>query len=449
MDRPCRAISNSNKIDTASEDTKRTAMSSEPAGSLPSHERGVLPPSSGSDPPVSSRFDCGASAIGGEIFATNISQCGVGHDGDITIGAGVGAGRTSGSSSQPASPEDEIRRAKFASALHLSMSNGGKNPRSPRHSSLSIDISRLPPMQVKSEDADDDSSSKESDNEGEGPSTSPHDGQFSSNKASRRGRRVHRVLAEAASSPSLGSIDDNKRGASPRSFNLQPRPNRHSPSPNESPSVDPSSSVAPNASTDKNMAPTCTRPPPSFGRISPHLHLDLSCVAVPPLNSTSSSHETRCRSDSEATLGTNEVCAASVAAGVRQPAQQSGIARPSIEPPPWAVAAKGEARLEVRYHCISSTVMTSHSHFIVTISSLMFLPSSACNSRFANHLAFKVPSTLQPRPAFESAGHHHPTSSCCTPLLAGVMLYYFTTPMAVATSSTAEVPMVPSSMAKG
>lgn len=197
------------------------------------------------------------------------------------------------------------------------------------------------------QDVDDDSSSKESDNEEEGASTSPHGDEGSSNMDSRRGKKVHKVLAEAASSPSLGSIDDNKRGTSPRSFNLQPRPNRHSSSHNDSAPPKPPSSVATDASADRSAESSCARPPSSFGRISPHLHLDLSCVAVPPLNATSSAHfGTRCRSDSEATLGSNEICAASVAAGVRQSTQQTGGVRPSIEPPPWAVSAKGEARLE-------------------------------------------------------------------------------------------------------
>lgn len=324
-------------------------MSSETGGSLSSRERGVLSPSSRSDPPASSRFGCGSSTLSG-IVANNMSVCVVGHDGDSTDSAG--AGRTSGSrsTSQPASSEDEVRRAKFASALHLSVASGGKSPCSPGHSSLSIDISRLPPMQ----DLDDDSSSKESDNEEEGAPTSPHGDEGSSNMDPRRGEKVHRVLAEAASSPSLGSIDGNRRGTSPRSFNLQPRPNRHSSSHNESAPPNPPSSVATDASADRSVESSCARPSSSFGRISPHLHLDLSCVAVPPLNATSSSHfGTRCRSDSEATLGSNEICAASVAAGMRQPTQQTGAARPSIEPPPWAVAAKGEARLEVSY-CNSS-----------------------------------------------------------------------------------------------
>lgn len=320
-------------------------MSSEPSGSLCSHDKGVLSPSSRADPPTPSRFGCGVSTLGGMV-PDNASVCDVGHDVESTISTGVGSGRTSGSSSQPASSEEEARRAKFASALHLSVSSERKSPCSPGHSNLSIDISRLPPMQ----DVDDDSSSKGSDNEEEGTSTSPCGGDGSNNMNSRRGRKVHRVLAEVASSPSLGSIDDNKHGASPRSFNLQPRPNRHSSSHNESAPANPPSSVATDASADRSVESNCARRSPSFGRISPHLHLDLSCVAVPPLNATSSSQlGTRCRSDSEATLGSNEVCAASVAAGMRQATQHTGGARPSIEPPPWAVAAKGEARLEVSY----------------------------------------------------------------------------------------------------
>lgn len=356
---------------------------------MSSHERGVLSPSSRSDPPASSRFGCGASTLSG-IVANNMSVCVVGHDGDSTNSAG--AGRTSGSTSQPASSGDEVRRAKFASALHLPVASGGKSPCSPGHSSLSIDISRLPPMQ----DVDDDSSSKESDNEEEGASTSPHGDEGSSNMDSRRGKEVHRVLAEAASSPSLGSVDDNKRGTSPRSFNLQPRPKRHSSSHNESALPNPPSSVATDASADKSVESSCARPSSSFGRISPHLHLDLSCVAVPPLNATSSAHfGTRCRSDSEATLGSNEICAASVATGMRQATQQSGGVRPSIEPPPWAVSAKGEARLEV------SVIVKFHHHgepfFIITymqcdILTAVFLLFSAHNSRFVNHLAFKAPS---------------------------------------------------------
>jgi hypothetical protein len=338
-------------------------MSAETEGSSSSDQGGVLSPSLSSGPPASSGTECGASrqqlkagtsTLGG-MMATNISLCCVGHDGDTSTCSGgcstsISAGRSSGSSIQPASFEEDIRRAKFASALHLSKSNGGKSPRSPSHSSLSIDISSLPPMHISSEDADDDSSSKESDNDEERPAASPHapsdDGKSISDMDCRRGGRVHRVLAEAASSPSLGSIDDNDRGASPRSFNLQPRPNRHSPSPNESASANPSLSSATNASVERSFDSTCTRPPSSFGRISPHLHLDLSCVAVPPLNATSSNFGQRCRSDSEATLGSNEVHAASTTAGMRQPTQQIGSARPSIEPPPWAVAAKGEARME-------------------------------------------------------------------------------------------------------
>ena len=344
-------------------------MSSETGDSLSSRERGVLCPSSRSDPPASSRFGCGTSTLSG-IVANNMSVCDFGHDGDSTNSAG--AGRTSGSTSQPAFSEDEVRRAKFASALHLSVASGGKSPCSPGNSSLSIDISRLSPMQ----DVDDDSSSKESDNEEEGASTSPHGGDGSSNVDSRRGKKVHRVLAEAASSPSLGSIDGNKRGTSPRSFNLQPRPNRHSSSHNESAPPNPPSSIVTDASADRSVESSCARPSSSFGRISPHLHLDLSCVAVPPLNATSSSHfETRCRSDSEATLGSNEICAAPVAAGMRQATQQTGAARPSVEPPPWAVAAKGEARLEVSYRNSSPVILSWR-----TIFSLLPAQVHTCNA---------------------------------------------------------------------
>ena len=441
-------------------------MSAETEGSSSSDQGGVLSPSLSSGPPASSGTECGASrqqlkagtsTLGG-MMATNISLCCVGHDGDTSTCSGgcstsISAGRSSGSSIQPASFEEDIRRAKFASALHLSKSNGGKSPRSPSHSSLSIDISSLPPMHISSEDADDDSSSKESDNDEERPAASPHapsdDGKSISDMDCRRGGRVHRVLAEAASSPSLGSIDDNDRGASPRSFNLQPRPNRHSPSPNESASANPSLSSATNASVERSFDSTCTRPPSSFGRISPHLHLDLSCVAVPPLNATSSNFGQRCRSDSEATLGSNEVHAASTTAGMRQPTQQIGSARPSIEPPPWAVAAKGEARMEVscQLHNIIKNHLFYMSFGILTDSPP---PSSArIHSRFANLSAFKVPSILRVRRAFELAGHRHPTSSCCMPLLAGDTLCYFTTPTAVATWSTAEVLMALLSMAKG
>mmetsp|Transcript_23920 Transcript_23920/g.68716 ORF Transcript_23920/g.68716 Transcript_23920/m.68716 type:complete len:756 (-) Transcript_23920:246-2513(-) len=325
-------------------------------GGSSSHHEGLLSLSPRSELPVSphseggasrnQQLKGGASTLGG-MMAINVSLCAIGRDGSTT----TSVGRSGGSSQAPTSSEDNARRAKFASALHLSMSNGGKSPRSPSHSSLGIDISRLPPMQISSEDAYEDSSSNQSDDDDEEPTKSPRasaiDWNSSSGTDGRRGRRVHRVLAEAASSPSLGSIDDNKSGASPRSFNLQPRPNRHSPSPNESALAGASPSAVVKASADRSVDSSCARPPSSFGRISPHLHLDLSCVAVPPLNTFSSSYGgTRCRSDSEATLGSKEDSTASVAAEVRQPPQQVGSARPSIEPPPWAVAAKGEAKLE-------------------------------------------------------------------------------------------------------
>eukprot|EP00562_Extubocellulus_spinifer_P019993 CAMPEP_0178582574 /NCGR_PEP_ID=MMETSP0697-20121206/23799_1 /TAXON_ID=265572 /ORGANISM="Extubocellulus spinifer, Strain CCMP396" /LENGTH=737 /DNA_ID=CAMNT_0020218319 /DNA_START=180 /DNA_END=2393 /DNA_ORIENTATION=+ len=120
----------------------------------------------------------------------------------------------------------------------------------------------------------------------------------------------------------------------------------------------------------------------TMGRISPHLHLDLSCVSVPPLpssslswndeydadNSSSSNNNDlilrRCRSDSEATLGSADGCGdeyvrsgGTCGAGAGDSSRCDGTggssstssssrARPDIEPPPWAIEAKGEARLE-------------------------------------------------------------------------------------------------------
>merc|ERR1719478_2086458 len=97
---------------------------------------------------------------------------------------------------------------------------------------------------------------------------------------------------------------------------------------------------------------TMNRPPSTIGRISPHLHLDLSCVGA-------GSAIKRCRSDSEVTLSSLEderdYQNRKAGSSSRQPRTQTGgssqqqqqhQARPSIEPPPWAVEAKGEARLE-------------------------------------------------------------------------------------------------------
>ena len=341
-------------------------------GGSSSHHEGLCSLSPRSEVPVSPHSEGGAPPRNQQL----IPLCDIGHDGSssTTIAGRTTCTNTSGGSTQGATAsEDDVRRAKFASALHLPMSNGGKSPRSPSHSSLGIDITRLPPMHISSEDAYEDSSSNQSDNDDEEASNSPHasagDGNNGSDKDDRRGRRVRRVLAEAASSPSLGSIDDNKSSASPRSFNLQPRPNRHSPSsPNESTSAGLFSSAVETTSSDRSIDSACTRPPSSFGRISPHLHLDLSCVAVPPLNAFSSSNGgTRCRSDSEATLGSEEDSTASVAAGVRQPPQQVGSARPSIQPPPWAVAAKGEAKLEVSMYVRCFSIYRRHPSYMNSI----------------------------------------------------------------------------------
>mmetsp|Transcript_23123 Transcript_23123/g.48184 ORF Transcript_23123/g.48184 Transcript_23123/m.48184 type:complete len:163 (-) Transcript_23123:1235-1723(-) len=143
--------------------------------------------------------------------------------------------------------------------------------------------------------------------------------------------------------------------------------------------------TGPGDSTDSRRSVGITTGSTStIGRISPHLHLDLSCVSVPPLpssslswndeydadNSSSSNNNDlilrRCRSDSEATLGSADGCGdeyvrsgGTCGAGAGDSSRCDGTggssstssssrARPDIEPPPWAIEAKGEARLEVR-----------------------------------------------------------------------------------------------------
>mmetsp|Transcript_32392 Transcript_32392/g.70118 ORF Transcript_32392/g.70118 Transcript_32392/m.70118 type:complete len:730 (-) Transcript_32392:417-2606(-) len=145
--------------------------------------------------------------------------------------------------------------------------------------------------------------------------------------------------------------------------------------------------TGPGDSTDSRRSVGITTGSTStIGRISPHLHLDLSCVSVPPLSSSSSSNDEyddggnnnsnskssnnnhlilrRCRSDSEATLGSADGCGdeyvrsgGTCGAGAGDSSRCDGTggssstssssrARPDIEPPPWAIEAKGEARLE-------------------------------------------------------------------------------------------------------